>query len=51
LTELDLSWNEICELPISFSQLTNLKRLNLEDNPIKSLPPALSHLNDITTLD
>jgi Leucine-rich repeat (LRR) protein len=51
LTELDLSWNDICELPLSFSKLTNLKRLNLEDNPIKHLPPELRHLNSITTFD
>jgi len=35
LREIDLSGNKLTELPVNFSQITNLVTLNLSRNPFK----------------
>ncbi len=50
LYHLDLSNNEIKELPDSFCELPNLLRLNLSSNEISSLPASFSKLTSLNHL-
>ena len=46
-----MEWNNIVELPSSFSSLVNLKNLAISNNYLASLPEDIGNLNDIEYLD
>jgi internalin A len=48
---LDLSWEQITELPEEIGQLTNLTSLNLGDNQLTLLPESIVQLTNLTSLD
>jgi small GTP-binding protein len=50
-TELDLSFQELTELPPELFRLTNLTTLFLFGNQLTELPPELFQLNNLTSLD
>ncbi|MBE8988171.1 COR domain-containing protein [Nostoc sp. LEGE 12450] len=50
-TELDLSDNQLSNLPPEITQLSNLIRLDLSDNQLSSLPPETSQLSNLLWLD
>jgi internalin A len=47
LEELDLSWNDLTEIPEEILDLTNLKILQLENNKIQEIPSFLDRLNNL----
>jgi len=49
-TELDLSRQELTELPPELLQLTNLTKLDLGINRLKQLPPEIGQLANLTHL-
>ncbi|MGB3493322.1 MAG: leucine-rich repeat domain-containing protein, partial [Elainellaceae cyanobacterium] len=51
LTELDLSNNQIEELPDSITQLHNLTELDLSNNQIEEIPECIAQLQNLTKLD
>lgn len=51
LNYLDLSYNELHELPESFGLLFHLENLNLKFNKIKELPYSFFHLIKLTKVD
>jgi internalin A len=50
-TELDLSWNQLSELPAEITQLSNLTTLDLSFNQLSELPAEITQLSNLTTLD
>ncbi|MCP4439331.1 MAG: hypothetical protein GY810_10365, partial [Aureispira sp.] len=48
---LDLSDNNIKEIPTSIGDLVNLKKLNLGRNPIEQLPESIGNLQSLISLD
>ncbi|MCD4777565.1 MAG: leucine-rich repeat domain-containing protein, partial [Desulfobacterales bacterium] len=50
-TELDLSWNNLSELPAEITQLANLTTLDLRGNQLTELPAEITQLAKLTTLD
>ena len=50
-TELNLSSNELTELPPEITKLTNLTTLDLSYNQLTELPPEITKLTNLTTLD
>lgn len=51
ITKLDLSKNELKELPEDFGNLTKLKYLDLYQNQLQHLPLSFSKLKDLKFLD
>lgn len=51
LRRLDLSGNELTELPESAGNLKSLNELNLENNPLVSLPLGLINLSNLTNFN
>jgi internalin A len=51
LADLDLSYNQLTELPESIKQLTNLTSFDLNNNQLTELPKAISYLVDLKYLD
>ncbi|MEO7840152.1 MAG: COR domain-containing protein [Anaerolineales bacterium] len=51
LTSLDLSYNELIDLPEFLTKLKNLKTLDLNFNKLASLPEAITKLQNLKTLD
>ncbi|MDM8527969.1 COR domain-containing protein, partial [Anaerolineales bacterium HSG24] len=51
LTQLDLSYNNLTELPEFLGQLTNLTTLNLGSTNLSELPEFLGQLTNLTTLN
>jgi len=51
LKELDMSNNELHDIPEQIAQLTALRRLNLSGNALRKLPPAISQLAALEILD
>jgi Leucine-rich repeat (LRR) protein len=51
LKRLDLSYNNISEIPLEIGLLTNLRSLWISNNPIKSLPGSISSLTKIEDID
>ena len=50
-TSLDLSDNELTELPPEIGQLSNLTELDLAYNQLTSLPPTIAQLTNLTELN
>ena len=51
LIHLDLSKNQLSDLPEYFGQLTNLRHLDLYSNQLTKLPPSFSQLKSLKWLD
>jgi internalin A len=51
LTELDLSKNQLTQLPLEVTELKNLVTLNLSHNKLTQLPPEIKELKNLTTLN
>jgi Leucine-rich repeat (LRR) protein len=51
LTHLDLSHNQLTDLPPNLDQLTNLTHLGLSHNRFSDIPPVLSQLRPLLSLD
>jgi Leucine-rich repeat (LRR) protein len=51
LTTLDLSGNQLSDLPASFGNHTKLTELNLSDNKISQLPQSFGNLTALKTLN
>ncbi|XP_067932916.1 leucine-rich repeat-containing protein 1-like [Watersipora subatra] len=51
LKELDLSHNQINELPDRLDSLTSMRKLNLSSNPMKVLPESITALSSLKELD
>jgi internalin A len=50
-TSLNLSWEQITELPVEIGQLTNLTSLDLSDNQLTALPESIGQLTKLKTLN
>ena len=50
LTDLDLSFNKLTNLPSEISKLTNLANLDLSNNKLTSIPSEISKLTNLTQL-
>ncbi|KAF5420469.1 MAG: hypothetical protein C5S44_08435 [Candidatus Methanocomedens sp.] len=50
-TELDLSGNQLSELPAEIGQLANITTLKLSANQLSELPAEITQLANLTTLD
>ncbi len=50
-TELDLSRNQLSELPAEIGQLSKLTTLDLSGNQLSELPAEITQLANLTTLD
>jgi len=51
LTYLDLSNNQLTNLPESITELSSLARLYLSNNQLTSLPESITKLSNLTRLD
>ncbi|CDQ75859.1 unnamed protein product [Oncorhynchus mykiss] len=51
LEELDISFNDICDFPRSFSQLKRLRSLDADHNKLNQFPPEILALSDMEELD
>ena len=51
LTELDLSGNQLTQLPPEITELKNLTTLNLSWNQLTQLPPEITELKNLISLD
>ncbi len=51
LKTLDLSWNNITELPEWISSLSSLEELNLRGNKLEALPETISSLSSLKILN
>ncbi|HAZ45006.1 MAG TPA: hypothetical protein DCZ55_11165, partial [Cyanobacteria bacterium UBA11371] len=51
LTGLDLSNNQITEIPAAIASLSNLTKLELSDNQITEIPAAIASLSNLTKLN
>ena len=51
MIHLDLSKNQLSDLPEYFGQLTNLRHLDLYSNQLTKLPPSFSQLKSLKWLD
>uniref|UniRef100_H3CUD3 Multifunctional ROCO family signaling regulator 1 n=1 Tax=Tetraodon nigroviridis TaxID=99883 RepID=H3CUD3_TETNG len=51
LEELDISFNELHEIPRSFSGLTNLRTLDVDHNKLNQFPPEILSLGSLEELD
>ena len=51
VTELDLSFRGIQELPSEIGKLQNLTSLDLSGNPLRKVPAAITQLQNLTSLD
>lgn len=51
LVKLDLSTNQLMELPDNFGLLVNLKHLDLYKNKLQTLPASFGHLRSLRWLD
>ncbi|MDJ0542954.1 MAG: leucine-rich repeat domain-containing protein, partial [Microcystis sp. M53601_WE4] len=51
LQELNLSFNQISEIPEALTQLTSLQILGLTNNQIREIPEALAQLTSLQLLD
>ncbi len=49
--ELDLSGEELTEVPLEIGRLTQLEKLSLHNNQITEIPAAITQLTNLTTLD
>ena len=50
-TELDLSGNQLSQLPVEITKLTKLTKLDLSDNQLSELPSEITKLTNLTTLE
>jgi len=50
-TKLDLSRNQLSELPTEITQLANLNTLDLSENQLSELPTEITQLANLNTLD
>ncbi|NJL91655.1 MAG: hypothetical protein HC916_19150, partial [Coleofasciculaceae cyanobacterium SM2_1_6] len=50
-TKLDLSWQELKEIPESLTNLTSLRSLDLSSNQITEIPESLTNLTSLTWLN
>ena len=51
LTELNLSYNKLTELPSDITTLENLKVLHLVDSYLKMLPESITTMSNLKTID
>ncbi|WP_230968440.1 COR domain-containing protein, partial [Nostoc sp. WHI] len=51
LTQLDLSGNQITQIPEAITNLTNLTRFHIGGNKITQIPEAIANLTNLTQLD
>lgn len=51
LTELDLSKNQLTQLPLEITEPNNLVTLNLSHNQLTQLPPEIKKLKNLKTLN
>ncbi len=51
VTEIDLSGNNLVDLPLQVCKFTNLKKLHLQGNYLKSLPASFVELTELTNLN
>ncbi|MGF1688872.1 leucine-rich repeat domain-containing protein [Photobacterium japonica] len=50
LTVLHIGWQELNQLPVEVTELTNLKELVVLNSPIAVIPPTISHLASLRKL-
>ena len=50
LTELDLSENELTEMPEELGGLTNIEEINLSMNKLEKLPASIANLKQLKKL-
>lgn len=51
LTEVDLSNNQLTEIPLEIIQLANLEQLRLRGNQLTTIPPELGQMANLEILD